>query len=333
MKNQLKNMCIITCMLLFTHLQAQERTSPENQSVELGKVHWYRDYDTALNLARKQGKSVLILFQEVPGCATCRNYGHDVLTHPLMVETIENEFIPLAIYNNKGGNDKKILTKYKEPSWNNPVVRIVDANGKDIIARIAGNYSAIALYKAMEAVLEKERKNIPEYMKLLGTELAAIKNNTIKETYFKMYCFWTGEKHLGEVNGVLATEAGFMAGHEVVKVKYDERLVDKKLLTQYAKNRDFTPIADNGKYRTATKDIQYYLQHTYYKFLPLTKLQKTKINSAIGNREPTEKYLSPKQLSWLKESKRIHPEKQQVLFNKDFTKVWYQKEALKRNAK
>ena len=47
----------------------------------------------------------MLLFQEVPGCSTCRNYGHNVLSHPLMVEAIESLFVPLAIFNNKEGKE------------------------------------------------------------------------------------------------------------------------------------------------------------------------------------------------------------------------------------
>lgn len=35
--------------------------------VELGKVPWLRDYDAALAEAKKSGKPLLLLFQEVPG--------------------------------------------------------------------------------------------------------------------------------------------------------------------------------------------------------------------------------------------------------------------------
>ena len=84
------------------------------------KVSWYRDYETALELSEKHDKPVLILFQEVPGCATCRNYGHDVLSNPLMTEAIENEFIPLAIFNNKGGDDAKVLKKIQRTKLEQP---------------------------------------------------------------------------------------------------------------------------------------------------------------------------------------------------------------------
>ena len=102
---QSMNWIVGICLFFFGSVSTliAQRTSLEKQSEELGKVQWYRDYDEALSIAKQEDKNVLILFQEVPGCATCRNYGHNVLSHPLMVEAIENLFVPLAIFNNKGG--------------------------------------------------------------------------------------------------------------------------------------------------------------------------------------------------------------------------------------
>ena len=40
--------------------------------------------------------------------------------------------------------------------------------------------------------------------------------------YLSMYCFWTGEKEIGKMDGIVSTEAGFMHGKEVVKVEYDK---------------------------------------------------------------------------------------------------------------
>ncbi len=76
---------ILVCSLFVKSSQAQDKTNPLNQSEELGKVSWHRDYDQALALAKKESKAVRILFLEVPGCMTCRNYGQHVLSHPLMV--------------------------------------------------------------------------------------------------------------------------------------------------------------------------------------------------------------------------------------------------------
>lgn len=313
---------VLVMCLTFLNGNAQERTNALQQDVELGKVSWYRDYDTATSLSKKENKPVLILFQEVPGCATCRNYGNNVLSNPLLVEAIEDLFIPLVIHNNKGGKDRQILKQFDEPSWNNPVVRIVDANGTNLTPRVAGNYSAKGLYLAMRNALNKTYTEIPEYMNLLGKELTAV-NNT-KEKYYSMYCFWTGEKQLGASEGVLNTEAGFMKGREVVKVTYDDRKVDIKELDSYAKRNNFTPIAQDNSYRPASNDEDYYLRHTVYKYLPLSNLQKTKINTALGKRKNATVYLSPRQRMWLQEI-QANKVKKEVLFNQSFASAWERK--------
>lgn len=312
---------VIALLLVALNAFAQERTEPKSQDKELGKVSWYRDYDDAVALSLEKDKPILILFQEVPGCATCRNYGRDVLSHPLMTEAIENLFVPLAIFNNKGGKDKKILEKFDEPSWNNPVVRIIDPLGIDIVKRVGSDYTAKGLYSAMIYALKAKKKEIPEYLSLLGEELTAVGNNSKKEKYFKMYCFWTGEKQLGSQNGVLNTEAGFMGGHEVVKVAYDANQISEAQLTKFAGLNDFKPIAEDRTYRPATSDEDYFLRHTDYKYLPLTPLQRTKINSALGNKKSGLKFLSPKQLLWLKQLGK-KKDKGMIRYNKPFEDAW-----------
>jgi len=70
------------------------------------------------------------------------------------VKAIEGKFVPLAIQNNTGGMDAKILGQYGEPSWNNPVVRFIDATGKDIIERKGQIYSLSAIKARMENALK-----------------------------------------------------------------------------------------------------------------------------------------------------------------------------------
>jgi hypothetical protein len=139
-----------------------------------------------------------------------------------------------------------------------------------------------------------------------------------------MYCFWTGEKQLGASEGVLNTEAGFMKGREVVKVTYDAKILDIKELDTYAKRNKFTPIDFDKSYRPASNDEDYYLRRTDYKYLPLSDLQKTKINTALGNRKNPAMYLSPRQLKWLQEIK-TKGSKKEVLFNQPFIAAWSKK--------
>lgn len=312
---KLKPYLLLIFSVFFINLYGQQKTNPNNQDEELGKVSWHRDYQTAIALSKKEQKPLLILFQEVPGCSTCRNYGHDVLSNPLMTEVIENEFIPLAIFNNKGGEDAKILKKYNEPSWNNPVVRIVNENGDNLVERLASDYSAKGLYKRMEKALGVYGNALPVYMKLLGKEFSV--PNT-QEAYFKMYCFWSGEKALGAHKDVLTTTAGFMDNHEVVKVVYNPTQVTHEQLSQYALQHKITPIAKT-QFRWAEKDEDYYLQRSSFKYLPLSEIQKTKINSALGQGKPAVQFLSPSQKKWLHQ---ISENKSPILYNKDFKKSW-----------
>ena len=289
---------LLTSILLFT-------LTGNSQPVELGKVSWLRDYDAAVAQASKTDKDILILFQEVPGCATCRNYGNNVLSDPLLVEAIETYFVPLAVFNNHKGADAQTLKKFKEPSWNNPVVRIVDTAGKDVVDRLAGQYSSAALIRSMQQALDARSEPIPKYMQLLSDEQAPT-----DELVLGMYCFWSGEKVIGNLRGVIATEAGHMSGHEVVKVTYDPSITSQDNIINTAKKQScadlaFTDDKDTdisiktkklGSYRKDKED-KYYLLHSKYKNLNLSNAQATKVNSYLGQGLDPEEWLSPRQIA------------------------------------
>lgn len=58
--------------------------------------------------------------------------------------------------------------------------------------------------------------------------------------------------------------------------------------------------------------------------MPLTELQKTKINSASGNQRTGQEYLSPKQLIWLNAYQET--KSYTVLLDKEFKVAWTIKE-------
>lgn len=269
----------------------------QSNPVELGDVHWLRSMTEAQAKSKAEHKPILILFQEIPGCQTCRNYGSEVLTHPLIVEAIETYFIPLAIHNNKGGEDAAILKRYNEPSWNNPVVRVVDENGDEVMKRLSGNYSLAGLSAYLTNALIKEKGKAPAYMQLLADELTALANGTMKHTY-SMYCFWTGEALFGKVNGVVKTSAGFQGGKEVVVVEYDPKIVTASRLHEIAENHKCN-IVTSGTFRLDVTP-KYYLSNSKYKTVPMTELQKCRVNSALAENQNPDEYLSKRQLEYLK---------------------------------
>src|SRR5205085_11873279 len=128
---------IATLLFLALPLGTDGRAQPP----ELGRVRFGRDLDAGLAAAQRDAKPVFLLFQEIPGCSTCRDFGGGPLSQPLLVEAIETCFVPVAIHNSAGGADAAALKRFGEPAWNNPVVRFVDAGGNDLIPRRDGAWS------------------------------------------------------------------------------------------------------------------------------------------------------------------------------------------------
>lgn len=314
-------------LVLSFHIQLEAQTKP----IELGNVAWLRNYDEALLLSKKENKPVFILFQEVPGCSTCKNFGSEVMHHPLIIELIESYFVPLAVYNNKGGMDAVVLKKYNEPAWNNPVMRIIDGGGKDLIDRLSGEYKLSAVITYIRKGMQKNGKLIPLWVQNLETELTTIHT---KEITMEMYCFWTGEKNLGALNGVVNTIPGFSNGKEVVKVTYNaDATTAEKIINEGKKsncadavhsNEDFVSknasshdvkVKPSSKF-TPDKDLHYYLKQSKYASIPMTAMQATKVNSYLGFGKSPEELLSPRQLAFLKKKEGKYR------YDKDIIKAW-----------
>lgn len=290
------------------------------QPVELGRVHWLRDYQAAVKQARSVGKPVLILFQEIPGCQTCQRYGQEVLTHPLIVDAIEHYFVPLAIYNNRGGEDATILKKFSEPAWNNPVVRIIHAdNEQDLVTRVGNNYTPHGLVQGMVQALSKYQAQTPEFLTLLEEELAA-RTRGLAEATYAMYCFWTGEKQLGSLDGVIQTRAGFAGGREVVKVWYDPSRISATQLDKYSQNHQCEKSAA-GNFRN-DHTPKYFISNSPYRFIPMSETQASRINSVLGQGKDASAWLSPTQLQWLQQIEKSKNPAYTVWVEKDLREGW-----------
>ena len=338
---------IILLSLSFSFPQNPNHSSPHSPNlptshpIELGKVNWLRDMDEAVAKSQKEAKPILILFQEVPGCMTCQRYGSLTLSHPLIVEAIETHFVPLAIFNNKKGKDAAVLQYYNEPSWNNPVVRIVRSDKSNITDRLSADYSPAGLVNTMLSAFRQINQSPPSYLQLLHKELQAEAGGTEQAT-FSMYCFWTGEKELGQLDGVVKTKAGFMNGSEVVQVEYDpteisfEHLLAKAAASKCA-SRVFTSdknqkaiasakLGEKGVNDLASfrpdKEPKYYLGKTIYQYLPMTELQAAQANALIGEGKKPDKVFSPRQLAKLEEIKKQPKGKLKSNIGKEMTSAW-----------
>ena len=156
---------ILTVFLMLPH-SVEAKDNP----IEVGSVNWGRDLDQALNLSTKTGRPVLVLFQEVPGCQGCQDFGSTVLTNPRLVEAIENEFYPVLVYNNRGGEDRRLLERFNEPSWNYQVVRFLDSKGQDIIPRKDHVWTVRGLATRMIETLRTIDRPVPDDLRALAKE-------------------------------------------------------------------------------------------------------------------------------------------------------------------
>lgn len=297
------------------------KTAPDAAPSELGRVNWSRDLDAALGRSAAVNRPVLILFDEVPGCHTCVSYGQSVLRHPLIVEAAEDLFVPLAVFNNQDGPDKRALELFQEPAWNNPVVRIVDAQRRALAPRVNGDYTAAGLTGAMLAALKSSNTPAPGYLKLYDAEASAQADARARTITFAMFCFWEGEAKLGGVEGVLSTRTGFVDGREVVEVKYDPTSASEVGLVNLAKSMECASTvfcADEqqrvrvakivgsaarvlpGRLTPSLKDDKYQIKATEYAHVPMTPAQASRVNSAVGRGLDPSQWLSPRQIELAK---------------------------------
>ena len=188
-----------------------------SQPIEVGTVSWLRELDDAKAQAASEGKPIFALFQEVPGCHGCKQFGSEVLSHPVIVDAIEEAFVPLLIHNNSGGRDAEVLAMYGEPAWNYQVVRFLDSAGADIIQRRDRVWDAGPLAARMIRTLEAADRPIPRYLRLLEQELS----DRLDVIHLVQGCFWVGEMEIGQIEGVVMTEAGFLSGHEITSAWFD----------------------------------------------------------------------------------------------------------------
>ncbi|MFQ5748726.1 MAG: VPGUxxT family thioredoxin-like (seleno)protein, type 2 [Planctomycetota bacterium] len=288
----------------------QEPAAP----VELGQVQWSSDLEAALARSRAGGRPVLLLFQEIPGCETCRDFGKGPLSHPLLVEAIETEFLPLAVRNNRPGPEAGILQRFGETAWNNPVVRFLDADGKDLVPRREGVWTTAGIAGRMVSALRAAGRPAPGYLQLLAAEKpAAVKGKAV----FAMHCYWEGEAALGGLEGVLSTRPGLLQDREVVEVVFDPARLPFAELVKKASELDCADavFASSEKEESAARiggakkivrtdaaprevkagDHHYYLGQSPLKFLPLTRLQVLRVNRELGTEGDPGVWLSPRQ--------------------------------------
>ncbi|MEO5719928.1 MAG: hypothetical protein ABIR71_00475 [Chthoniobacterales bacterium] len=152
----------------------------------------------------------------------------------------------------------------------------------------------------------------------LGQPAVPARANT-ERVAFSQHCFWTGEMMLGQIDGVVRTEAGFLEGREITVVDYDPARVSLRDLARRAKaagvaERVHLPVGAarsdlatlgvkegvplDRSYRAApASDQKKQIEGTPLARLQLTPEQATKVN-AFARQDPA------KALDWLTPAQR-----------------------------
>ncbi len=161
---------------------------------------------------------------------------------------------------------------------------------------------------------------------LFAQETSAPGKVQTKRVAFAQSCFWTGEMKLGQIEGVVRTEAGFIGGREVTLVEYAP---DRIQLDSLARRAREAGVADrvhlettsaralagvsgvssgaplDRSYRAAPAgDQKKQIEGTPFSRLELSPEQATKVNASV--REDSGKalgYLTPPQREQLKSGK------------------------------
>src|SRR6266404_4700244 len=149
---------------------------------------------------------------------------------------------------------------------------------------------------------------------------AATNKPATRRVAFAQSCFWTGEMKLGQIEGVVRTEAGFFKGREVTLVDYAPERVALEDLARQAKRagvadtvyldggsqgsltevRTGSPL--DGTYRKAPSDDQKkQIEGTPFARLQLSAEQATKVNAfAREDQAKALAWLTPAQREQLK---------------------------------
>ena len=166
-------------------------------------------------------------------------------------------------------------------------MRVVDPQDERTLVRVAGDYTSAGLLGALARTLAP--KGQPAWLAAHAPMGLPLRTDT-----FSMHCFWTGERVLGRLPGVVKTRTGWQGGVEVVEVTYAPSLLSPKRLAAAAQAGSCS-AAPKGQLRATPKDDKYSLKRTPYRYVPLSSLQASRLNAGAR----AESLLSPVQLGVL----------------------------------
>ena len=182
----------------FSQIRAAITGSPP----ELGTVAWLRNYDDAVARATREERPILLLFQEVPGCQTCVDFGRDALSHPLVVDAIEERVRAARDSQQRAGSRRHHSPPLRGAELELPRRALHRyATGADIIARRDGIWSREGLIRRMIVALQTAgQRRCPTRLRIAHAEARTSSRGRSR----RLRCTATGraKAHLGALDGV-----------------------------------------------------------------------------------------------------------------------------------
>lgn len=204
-------------------------------------------------------------------------FANNVLTHPLMIEAIEDLFVSVSfqwdlckvgdkhsicfqklLLNAKGGN-KSIAEAYDSGSIY-PLIAVLDSQGS-IIKTLFGKKceinenstssttsklptTTLSVGQVSNAMIESFLSfhrhiinPVPRYLKHLAREEHARDNYTTAKAFIGMLDSWTGEAEFAQCVGVIGSKAAWFSERELVVIIYDLKVVTYSEIVRFAIGR------------------------------------------------------------------------------------------------
>lgn len=177
----------------------------------------------------------------------------------------------------------------------NPLLRILAPDGITLSREELANPDTGAGLARMATLLQAAHRPIPEYLRLVCDEYSGRPRQTAR---FAVGCYWEGERELGKIPGVVATRTGNVGRDEVVEVRFDPSVVDAAALDARAMRLTcYRGVPGTQAALVEDAEQQHTLaNHPEFAGIPLTPLQRTRVNAALWEHRDLSPLLSPSQL-------------------------------------
>jgi hypothetical protein len=168
---------------------------------------------------------------------------------------------------------------------------LVDGAGRDLVQRADNVWSTGGIARRAVSALERAGRPVPAYVRWVVEETAPEREHA----RFAMACYWSGEACLGAIDGVLSTQTAHAQGREVVEVTFDAARITRAELEARAQRCGVSVEGTAAARAASDRDQKYYLQGSIWRHLPLTELQRTRVNAALGQGRSPLPWVSPRQ--------------------------------------